>query len=123
LLQEDEKVSSDRQFRVRLKQPYNSEIAEGGITSSVSVDLSSMREGLLDSNESKGSCAGTKYTLDMFDDSCQVVTASSTEIDLTGLLSDCDDLDNENWVKIGGKKLKYVYKEVILMKNGVGAHI
>jgi len=35
LLQEGEQVSSDHRFRIRLKQPYNSEIAERIITSSV----------------------------------------------------------------------------------------
>ena len=85
LLQEGEQVSSDRRFRVRLKQPHNSEIAGRSITSSVSVDLSSIRYSMLDSNESKGSCARAKCTLDTFDDSCKVVTASSTAIDLTGL--------------------------------------
>jgi len=47
----------------------------------------------------------------MYDDSCKLVTAS---IYLTGLP---DDLDDDIWVKIGGKKLKYVDKEVILMKK------
>jgi len=49
------------------------------------VDLSSVQGNILDSNESKGSCAGTKYTLNTFDDLCKVVTASSTAIDLTDL--------------------------------------
>ena len=118
LLQEGERVSTDRLFRVRNKQPYNSEISKRIITTSA-VDLSSKK---LDSSELKDSASPQKSSLDTASDIAAATTKDT--IDLTDLLSECeDDVDDDIWIRIHGKTLRYVDKEAILKQWLWGTHL
>ena len=119
LLQEGERVSTDRLFRVRNKQPYNSEILKSTITANAAVSSSSK----LNSNELKGSSPFKKCTFYTVNDIA--VTEASGTIDLTDLPTECDDdIDDDIWVRIEGKKLRCVDKEVILKKKWLwGTHL
>ena len=97
---------------MRNKQPYNSEIPKSTITASAAVSSSSK----LDSNELKSNSPHNKCALDTVNDT--TVTAASGTIDLTDSPSECDDdIEDDTWVMIEGKKLQYMDKEVILKKK------
>jgi len=114
LLQENEQLSSDRRFRVRIKQPFSSETI-------VSTSASS---GMLDCDKLKGSYAANKCASDTLNNSSKVVTESSSVIDLIDIPSDGDDAFDDTWVNVEGKKLRYADKDVILMKRWLwGTHL
>ena len=112
-LQENEQLSSDHRFRVRIKQPFSSETI-------VSTSASS---GMLDCDKLKGIYAVNKCASDKLNNSSKVVTESSSVIDLIDIPSDGDDALDDTWVNVEGRKLRYTDKDVILMKRWLwGTH-
>ena len=113
LLQEGERVSIDRIFRVRHKQPYSSDIPVSTVVTSTTLTVGHEQkdtkvkntQGKVSSKECNSPTRNNKTD----------VTVMNT-VDLTSvtdvLLS--DDEDSELWVKIRGITLYNVDKEIIL---------
>ena len=87
-------LSSDRRFRVRIKQLF---------FSSETIVSTSASSGMLDCDKLRGSFAVNKCASDTLNNECtssKVVTESSSVIDLIDIPSDGDGALDDTWVNV-----------------------